>query len=187
MRIISGKFKGKKLIQPLDKNTRPLKDITKESIFNLIVHSKFIDIDFEKLIILDLFAGSGSFGIECLSRYSKHVTFIENYKPAVNTLKKNINLLNFKDNFKIIEKDIFDKNTLNRINKKFDIIFLDPPYKEEKIKELFNIIFESKILDQKGFIIIHRNKKNPNIFLENFKIIDTRTYGISKIFFLKLK
>ena len=66
MRIISGKFKGKKLIQPLDKNTRPLKDITKESIFNLIVHSKFIDVDFEKSIILDLFAGSGSFGIECL-------------------------------------------------------------------------------------------------------------------------
>ena len=65
MRIISGKFKGKKLIQPLDKNTRPLKDITKESIFNLIVHSKFIDVDFEKSNILDLFAGSGSFGIEC--------------------------------------------------------------------------------------------------------------------------
>ena len=63
MRIISGKFKGKKLIQPLDKNTRPLKDITKESIFNLIVHSKFIDVDFKKSIILDLFAGSGSFGI----------------------------------------------------------------------------------------------------------------------------
>ena len=187
MRIISGKFKGKKLIQPVDKNTRPLKDITKESIFNLIVHSKLIDVNFEKSIILDLFAGSGSFGIECLSRYSRHVTFIENYKPAVNTLKKNINLLNPKENYEIIEKDIFDKNTLNYIDKKFDIIFLDPPYKEEKIKELFNIIFENKILDQKGFIIIHRNKKSPDIFPDNFKIIDTRNYGISKIFFLKLK
>ncbi len=76
MRIISGKFKGKKIIQPLDKNTRPLKDLTKESIFNLIIHSKFFSMNFEKLDILDLFAGSGSFGLECLSRSCKHVTFV---------------------------------------------------------------------------------------------------------------
>ena len=55
------------------------------------------------------------------------------------------------------------------------------------LKELFNIIFENKILDQKGFIIIHRNKKSPDIFPDNFEIIDIRNYGISKIFFLKLK
>ena len=88
MRIISGKFKGKKLNQPIDNNTRPLKDITKESIFNLITHSKYISLDFEKSNILDLFSGSGSFGLECLSRNAKHVTFVENYKPAVNVLKK---------------------------------------------------------------------------------------------------
>ena len=73
MRIISGKFKGRKLLQPSDKKTRPLKDIAKESIFNSIIHSKFINFNFNNSNILDLFSGSGSFGIECLSRNSKHV------------------------------------------------------------------------------------------------------------------
>ena len=66
MRIISGLFKGKKIIEPLDKNTRPLKDLTKESIFNIIKHSNKFQVDFEKSDILDLFSGVGSFGIECL-------------------------------------------------------------------------------------------------------------------------
>ena len=151
MRIISGKFKGKKIIQPLDKNTRPLKDLTKESIFNLILHSKIFGMKFEKLNILDLFAGSGSFGLECLSRSCEHVTFVENYKPALDILKKNIYSLNIKDNFEIIEKDFFNTQAFNNINKKFDLIFLDPPYKEEKIKKIFNIILDNKILKKKQF------------------------------------
>ena len=93
MRIISGKFKGKKLKIPVDKNTRPLKDIAKESIFNVITHSKNINFDIKKSNILDLFSGSGSFGLECLSRNAAHVTFIEHHKPAVVVIKININLL----------------------------------------------------------------------------------------------
>ena len=74
MRIISGLYKGKKILLPTDKNTRPLKDLTKESIFNLIIHSKFSKIELEKSNVLDLFAGSGSFGLECLSRKANFVT-----------------------------------------------------------------------------------------------------------------
>ena len=79
MRIISGKFKGKKIIQPKDIQTRPLKDLTKESIFNIIKHSKKFSINLKESEILDLFSGTGSFGIECLSREAKFVTFVENY------------------------------------------------------------------------------------------------------------
>ena len=75
MRIISGNFKGKKLFLPKDKNTRPLKDIVKESIFNLINHSSKINLNIENSLVLDLFSGTGSFGIECLSRGSKNVIF----------------------------------------------------------------------------------------------------------------
>ena len=71
MRIIRGEFKGKKLQLPKDQNTRPLRDIVKESIFNLIEHSSKIQINIEDSIILDLFSGSGSFGLECLSRKAK--------------------------------------------------------------------------------------------------------------------
>ena len=80
MRIIGGKFKGKKIISANDKKTRPLKDLVKESIFNLLEHSNKINTKIENSIILDLFSGSGSFGIECLSRYAEKVVFFEDYQ-----------------------------------------------------------------------------------------------------------
>ena len=119
MRIISGSYKGKKLFQPTDSKTRPLKDLTKESIFNLLIHSKFKKFDLEKSIVLDLFSGSGSFGLECLSRKVKHVAFVENYKPAIRTFYKNIQYLNNIKNYDLIEKDIFDiKNAYKKIKSK---------------------------------------------------------------------
>ena len=80
MRIISGSFKGKKILLPKDKLTRPLKDLTKESIFNILKHSKLLNVELESSNILDLFSGVGSFGLECLSRGAKNVTFLESYK-----------------------------------------------------------------------------------------------------------
>ena len=94
MRIISGIYKGKKILQPLDKKTRPLKDITKEGIFNILDHSNILNFKIKDSKILDIFSGTGSFGIECLSREAKSVTFVENYSPAVSILKKNIVNLN---------------------------------------------------------------------------------------------
>ena len=75
MRVIGGKFKGKKILEPQDKQTRPLKDLTKESVFNIINHSNKFSININKANVLDLFSGVGSFGIECLSQGASHVTF----------------------------------------------------------------------------------------------------------------
>ena len=100
MRIIAGKFKGKKLFLPKDKNTRPLKDLVKESIFNLLEHSVQIKKKIKDASVLDLFSGSGSFGLECISRESKDVYFFENYSPAIKILKKNILSLNQINNYK---------------------------------------------------------------------------------------
>ena len=77
MRIISGIFKGKKILEPLDIKTRPLKDLTKESIFNILKHSNKFRVNLEGAIVLDLFSGVGSFGIECLSRKAKKVFFVD--------------------------------------------------------------------------------------------------------------
>ena len=88
MRIISGNFKGKKILLPKDKLTRPLKDLTKESIFNILKHSKLLNIELESSNILDLFSGIGSFGLECLSRGAKNVTFLESYANVLSVLKK---------------------------------------------------------------------------------------------------
>jgi len=183
MRIISGNFKGKKILQPLDSFTRPLKDLTKESIFNIIKHSNKFDIHFEKSNILDLFSGVGSFGLECISRGAKFVTFIENYKKVLPILKKNLDNLKPVKNYKIIEKNILNELNFNSLNEKFAIIFLDPPYKDKNLLMILNKIIESKILSNDGIIIIHRHKKELDEFPKNLKIIEEKKYGISKIIF----
>jgi 16S rRNA (guanine966-N2)-methyltransferase len=183
MRIISGNYKGKKILLPKDKLTRPLKDLTKESIFNIIKHSKLLDVNIENSNILDLFSGVGSFGLECLSRGAENVTFIENYKEVLIVLKKNLESLK-KQNFShILEKDIFAKNTLEALNNKFDIIFMDPPYKEKKLVDLLDTIIKLKLLKNNGIIIIHRHKKEEDQFPNQFNLIMKKKYGISKIIF----
>ena len=184
MRIISGNFKNKKLLLPSDNCTRPLKDLVKESIFNIIEHSKLIKFKIENCEVLDLFSGSGSFGLECISRGAKKVLFCENYIPVTKILNKNIANLKCKKNTDIYIEDVFkllsDKSFL--INK-FQIIFLDPPFKEMKIEELLENLNKSNILDKKGIVILHRNKKYKDVLPQKFKIIQEKTYGLSKIIF----
>ncbi len=183
MRIIGGKFKGKKILHPKDKQTRPLKDLTKESVFNVIQHSNKFKIDIENSIVLDLFAGVGSFGLECLSRGAKHVTFVEKYYGVLPILKKNLNNLNLKEKYKIIEEDFTSNYFLREVEQKFNIIFLDPPYKERGLSNLIDNIFQEKILNKNGIIIIHRHKNGIDEFSKNFQILDQKKYGISKIIF----
>ena len=183
MRIISGNFKGKKILPPKDKLTRPLKDLTKESIFNILKHSKLLNVELESSNILDLFSGIGSFGLECLSRGAKNVTFLESYADVLSVLKKNINNLNQQNQTKVIEKDIFSENTFKLLNDKFDIIFMDPPYKEKKLSFLLNTITKLELLNTDGIIIIHRHKKEEDDLPKEFNLILEKNYGISKIMF----
>ena len=184
MRIISGVYKGKKINQPKDKETRPLKDLTKESIFNLINHSNKFDLDLKKSIVLDIFSGVGSFGIECLSRGAKFVFFFENYNGVLPLLKKNLISLNSKKNYKIIEKNVYDKNIFLEVDTKIDIIFLDPPYKDNNVINILKTIKDVNLLDEKGAIILHRHKNDKITLPEKYEIIEERKYGISRIFFL---
>ena len=183
MRVVSGKFKGKRLIEPKDKETRPLKDLTKESIFNIINHSNKFSIDIKKAQVLDLFSGVGSFGIECLSQGANHVTFIENYDGVLPILKKNLNNLKSEINYEIIESDILNRFEFKSLKLTYDLIFLDPPYKEMALENILNKIIENKILNNNGIIIIHRHKKEIDTFPRNFNLIDEKKYGISKIIF----
>ncbi len=186
MRVISGFFKGKKIFEPKDIKTRPLKDLTKESIFNIIEHSNKFQINLKKSNILDLFSGVGSFGIECLSRGGKNVVFIENYSGVLPILKKNLCGLKSIENFEIIEKDIYSNILFLELKKKFDIIFLDPPYKDKKLENLLIKIKTEKVLNKDGIIIIHRHKNEQDIIPKNLEIIVEKKYGISKILFLTL-
>ncbi len=182
MRIIAGELKGKKILLPKDKKTRPLRDMVRESIFNLIEHSNKLNCVLKKSKVLDLFSGTGSFGLECISRKAKKVTFIEYHKDALKILMENIRNLDVKDKTNIIEIDVFNFFNLEKnFKEKFDFIFIDPPYKEEKIDLIIDNIKKKNILNKNGILIIHRHIKDRIDLNKSLNIIDQRNYGISKI------
>ena len=182
MRIVGGKNKGKKIKLPIDKNTRPLRDLVKESIFNLIEHSNKFNVSILNSVVLDLFSGTGSFGLECFSRGAKFITFVENYPHILDILKKNISRMNASSSSEIIENNCFELMKNNKkFSKRFDIIFLDPPYRDKNINLLIDQIIDQKILKRNGIVLIHRHKKDDIKITSKLNILDTRKYGISKI------
>jgi len=184
MRIIGGKFKGTSLYMTNNNTTRPLKDLARESIFNLLTHSKKINFQLDKSNILDLYAGTGSFGLECLSREANSVYFVENEKNSFEVLKKNIKKLKIEKKTKIFFDDVMNLIKTHGLNKfKFDLVFCDPPFKNTDINNLLELIFERNLLSKNGNLIIHRNKFNEEKFPSFFNLLDERKYGISKIIF----
>ena len=186
MRVIGGSLKGKKLSIPLDKSTRPLRDMVRESIFNILDHSSKVPKDINNSKVLDLFSGTGSFGIECLSRGAKEVIFFENYSNSIKVLKNNIFNLKLESKTKVYESDAYNLKDSNLNNKIFDVIFLDPPFKDKEINILINQIKILKIADINTIIIIHRNKKSVDNFSSFLNVLDEKNYGLSKILFGKL-
>ena len=185
MRIIAGKMKGTSLFMTPNKNTRPLKDMVRESIFNLLTHSNKFLFQIEKSSILDLYAGTGSFGLECLSRNAGNVSFIEKDKKEIKILEENIEKLKVKKKINIYFIDVINFIKKN-INNKYDLIFCDPPFKNKDIDNLVNLIYSKKLLKKNGIIIIHRNKNVSDKFPNSFKVLEERCYGISRIIFGKI-
>ena len=189
MRIIGGKLKNKKLHFPENLTTRPLKDSVRENIFNILNHSNNVDIKIKDSNILDLYAGTGSFGLECISREASKVVFVENHIDALKSLKKNIKNLNSEKNAMLLAQDVlefFGLLTLESYKEKFNIIFLDPPYKNEKFLEIIEIIKEKDLLNKKHIIIIHREIQSKDHINKHLNIVESRIYGRSEIFFGKL-
>ena len=172
---------------PKGKNTRPLKDLVRESIFNLLSHSNKILLQLKQSNVLDLYAGTGSFGLECLSRQAKSVCFIEKEENAFEILKKNIEKLKLRKKTKIFFNNVFSLIKKQKISElKFDLIFSDPPFKNANIEQLVELIFNSNLLNKNGIIILHRNKITKEKLPNYFRIVDERLYGVSKIIFGKI-
>lgn len=183
MRIISGTLKGKSINFLKNKNTRPLKDSVKESIFNILNHSNLIKTDIQNSNILDLYSGIGSFGIESLSRNAKRVTFIEKDINASNILKENLKKLSIFQKSKIFTDKI--ENVLSRLEEKFNIFFLDPPFADENYFLNLELIKNRKIFEENHIVIIHREKRSKENFGNILHIVETKQYARSKIFFGK--
>ncbi len=184
MRIIAGIFKGRKILRPVDKSTRPLKDMVRESIFNILEHSKLTDNKLKNLNVLDLYSGIGSFGLECLSRGARKIFFVEKHNPTLEILKKNIKTLNCENKCEIIENDVTKLKEFSKIsNHKFNLVFLDPPFKDMNVNLIIDLIYDMKILYKKAIIIVHRNKDTEEKYNKKIKLIRLENYGKSKIIF----
>ena len=168
MRIISGKYKGKKLDGFDIEGTRPTMDRVKESLFGIIQNN------LKDSICLDLFAGSGSLGIEALSNGASACYFVDKNKQILNILKNNLKGI---ENSILIEKDYL--MALEELkNKKFDVIFLDPPYKDNLITPSIQKIMEFDMLNNNGIIICEYENEDIKCDL---KLIKDKKYGSKKV------
>ncbi|HSH35724.1 16S rRNA (guanine(966)-N(2))-methyltransferase RsmD [Schnuerera sp.] len=183
MRVISGSKKGFRLKSPKGKDTRPTEDRIKESLFNILRNI------IENSIVLDLFAGSGSIGIEFLSRGSGKVYFVDKSLDSIRCIKDNLDHTGFKDKGEIIKNEAIKSiNFFKKKDIRFDYIFIDPPYGHNLIDKTLKKIYESNILVQEGIIILEHEKDlilKENIY--NLTKIDYRNYGHKSLSFYTKK
>ncbi len=176
MRIISGKFKGRRFDPPLKKcNTRPTMEMAKEAIFNIL----FNNYDFENIKVLDLFGGTGSISLEFVSRGCKNVTWVENFFLCNQFLRKVIDTLGIKEELKPVKNDVI--RFISNTNDKYDIIFADPPYNFKYSKKIIDFIFERELLNKGGILIFEHDKRNDFSIYSNF--YELKTYGTNRFSF----
>ena len=168
MRIISGIYGGRRLSPPKNITARPTTDFAKESLFNLLYNR----IDFEGIDVLDLFAGTGGIGIECVSRGAREVTAVEIAHVQQNWIIACCRQLGIK-NLSLIRGDVF--KFISSCRTKYDLIFADPPYALEQLPTLPDVILERDILKENGWLVIEHGKDTD--FTSHPRHYETRTYG----------
>ena len=173
MRIIAGEHRGRKLLPPEGDVTRPITDRVKQSLFDILAPR------IEHAIVYDLFAGTGSMGLECLSRGADRATFFEADRSAISRLKKNIDALKLADRSQVIAGDLFRWFDTAKPTANSDLIFLDPPYRflrdrPDDLRRLSTKLTEHLTPDG---ILIFRHDANDELSLAPLREIDRRDYG----------
>ena len=181
MRIISGKARGTKLYTLEGENTRPTLDRVREALFNIIQH------EIPESVVLDLFAGSGAVGLEFASRGAEKVYMCDNSKKAIEIINKNIEKTHSQDKVELFNCDF--RSAISKINEeKIDIVYLDPPYKTNYIKQALENLLVLKSINEETLIIAETDeleKVLKDIENLNLEIRDQRKYGRANIIFLK--
>ena len=152
MRIISGKFKGRKFFPPA-KNwpTRPTTDFSKEGLFNILTNL----IDFESIKMLDLFGGTGNHSYEFISRGCQDVTYVDKFGGCIAFVKKTAEVLEIQDSIRIVKSDVF--RFMHHTSAQYDYIFAGPPYGMPKLDQIPDILFSESLLESKGLFVLEHN------------------------------
>lgn len=178
MRIISGKFKGKRLIAPKTLPVRPTTDMAKEALFNILN----FQIDFQEIKLLDLFAGTGNISYEFISRGTTQITAVDQHYGCVKFINKTANELEAEIN--TVKSDVF--KYLDKVKTKSDLIFADPPYdfSTEDFQKITQLVFVNNLLEEEGLLIVEHSKHTDLSETANFS--ESRRYGNSVFSFFKL-
>ncbi|WP_047447921.1 RsmD family RNA methyltransferase [Alistipes sp. ZOR0009] len=169
MRIVSGKFKGKRIEPPKNFKARPTTDFAKESLFNIISNNY----NFENITALDLFSGTGGISLELASRGCPDVTSVELNPVHQAFIRKTVDDLGMRDQVRSLKQNAFV--FLKGCRQQFDLIFADPPYDMEGIETIPDIIFEKNLLTDEGWLILEHSKNKD--FSEKPFFIERRSYG----------
>ena len=186
MRIIGGKYRGLKLLPPNGLNIRPTSDRLKESLFSIINSNKY-KIHIDNSNVLDICSGTGSLGIESLSRGAKSVFFIDKDHRSIKLICKNIAKLDIdkqiENNIKIIRDEVI--KALKNINKIFQIVLIDPPYNTNVTEKCLLKLKEFNLIDETSYIFVE-SSKTEEFNYDGYQILDIKIHGISKLTILKL-
>jgi len=179
MRIIAGEFRGRSLESVRDLSVRPTTDRAKQTIFDILTNR----IDFDGLDVLDLFAGSGSLGLEALSRGVKSVTFIDKARKSLDVLEKNVASLGCEAQCSVYQADVFW--FLKNMNQSYDLVFTDPPYKLDNIGILPNAIYDSGVLRNGTYVVMEHSRESV-IELDELKYeVLRKAFGQTTVLILK--
>lgn len=186
MRIISGKHKGRRIDLGADngKTIRPTSDFARESIFNILAHGK-LGLDEHPFIdkrVLDVFSGTGAFGLEALSRGAKHVTFIDHARDALTIAKENAARMHELDNCQFM---LADATKLAKAREPYALIFLDPPYSKGLIPPTLAALKAGGWIAKDGIVITEHDEKENITFPDGYTTINSRRYGRAVITLLK--
>ena len=185
MRIISGTMRGTKLYTLEGDNTRPTLDRVKEALFSKI------NFEIQEAMVLDLFAGSGALGLEALSRGAENVFLCDNSREAIKIINQNIEKTRTKDKVTLLNMDYKKAlEELKKINVKFDIIFLDPPYKTNFAEYAAKYIVTNGILNKDGLIILETDEKEKvlnNLDTDILEVKEIKKYGRVYLLFINSK
>lgn len=178
LKIISGRFRQKRLYLPDEKVTRPTTGRVREAIFNILLHQYHIH--FDQTTVLDAFAGSGTMGLESLSRGAKHVYFVEQDANVRTILQKNIKLIMGENQTTVLGTDVLK---LRKTSSAVDLIFLDPPYNSGLIEPVCLHLHKQGWIQKKTLLCIESASKNIPTSIPLFNQLEQRVYGQSGISF----